>query len=110
MSDLYSIIGLIFLVAILILMVGSDYTRTLKAKRELDEFDHIADAVCKECVEKANKANTLDEVEDILTFMDYELYDENNIFKYPRRYSNFRSCYAFLKGKRVILIKELKQS
>lgn len=109
MSTLTSIIGIVLIVGTLVLVVWLDYKNTQKAKKELDELDRIANEMYEKCVELANNSPTFEEVEESMRFMDEELH-ENDSFKYPRRYSDFRACYAYLKGKRAILIKEVKQS
>lgn len=110
MSTLTSIIGIVLIVGTLVLVVWLDYKNTQKAKKELDELDRIANEMYEKCVELAKNANTLTDVETAILFMEKELTTEEDTFKYPRRHSDFRAWYAYLKGKRAILIKEVKQS
>ena len=113
MSELTSIVGLVLVIVLFALWVWTDFRASVKAKREQDVLNETATKMYNQCVGLANASQTLKEVEESLLFMDKELHDknkeENRSFKYPKRHSDFRACYAYLKGKRAILLKLEKE-
>lgn len=105
MSELTSMVGVFLIVGCLVLIVWLDYKGVSKAKKAQDEVNKVIEKIYKYFEDKANSSHTLEEVENSLLLMDKELHEENGKFKYPTRHSDFRACYAYLKGKRAILIK-----